>query len=606
MKKSIVRFLLAGVLLSSMFFFHFNDVSAASTNPPKHEMRASWISTVTNIDLKAGMNEADYTAWVKSTIKTLEEKNFNTVVFQVKPTADALYPSKLAPWSRYITGKGQGVDPGYDPLQIMLDTAHEHGMELHAWINPYRVTMASQSLDDLTDDNIAKKQPEWVVKHGSQYYLNPGIPGVQEYLVETVKELVENYDVDAVHMDDYFYPGKDFSDQATFEEFGGDFTDIGDWRRNNVSQLVSSINDNIKTIKPWVQFGISPSGIWRNSSDDPNGSDTQGGAPHYDALYADSLQWVREGSIDYLTPQIYWSRQLAIANYSILLDWWSEKVDTQAQVHPVNLYIGMADYKVNTNSNNDNTWYNPREIPEQILDNRANGKVKGQMHFTLRDILNNPIGYQDIVSEEIYPSKALAPATAWNGAEKPNKPNEVSAEKNGDSVTITIDNQNQTDAKKYVIYRFAGNKAGDYNNPENIVGVIYSKEGSITFTDQNIDPNQSYTYGVSSISYNGVESDEATVAYTDEPEEITSSTMLSTLENYQGELSEQVYRSLTLHLTSVGHFEQQQSATKVVKHMEGFKQLIDRQKDNQLISAELHDILSANADSLILKWRENK
>src|SRR5690606_30033211 len=167
MKKEIGKVLIIGVLLSTMFSTHVGSSFAASHVPPKYEMRASWISTVTNIDLKPGMNEAEYTKWVQSTVKTLEEKNFNTIVFQVKPTADALYPSKLAPWSRYITGKGQGIDPGYDPLQIMLDTAHEHGMELHAWINPYRVTMASQGLDDLTSDNIAKKHPDWVVKHGA-------------------------------------------------------------------------------------------------------------------------------------------------------------------------------------------------------------------------------------------------------------------------------------------------------------------------------------------------------------------------------------------------------------------------------------------------------
>ncbi|MBW8348024.1 family 10 glycosylhydrolase [Bacillus sp. IITD106] len=506
MKKEIGKALIIGILLSTMFSTHVGSSFAASHVPPKYEMRASWISTVTNIDLKPGMNEAEYTKWVQSTVKTLEEKNFNTIVFQVKPTADALYPSKLAPWSRYITGKGQGIDPGYDPLQIMLDTAHEHGMELHAWINPYRVTMASQGLDDLTSDNIAKKHPDWVVKHGAQYYLNPGIPGVQEYLVDAVKELVENYDVDAVHMDDYFYPGVNFEDEETFDKYGGDFTDIGDWRRNNVNQLVKAIYKNIKDIKPWVQFGISPSGIWRNIADDPNGSETDGGA-HYDNLFADSLQWIRDGSVDYLTPQIYWSRELAIANYSILLDWWSRQAETQALVHPINLYIGMADYKVNNNF--DTAWNNARELPEQILDNRANGIAKGQMHFTLRDILNNPIGYQDIISKEMYNTKTLTPATSWLGANEPKKPLDVSADQHGESITITIDNKKRTDAKKYVIYRFEGNNDGDYNNPENIAGIVYSKDGVTTFVDHDIDPNKRYTYGVTSISHTGVESNDA-------------------------------------------------------------------------------------------------
>lgn len=500
-----LKVILVGIPLSVLLFASFSPAQAA--NPaPKEEMRASWISTVTNIDMKPGMTEAEYTAWAQSTIQTLEKKNFNTVIFQVKPTSDALYPSKLAPWSTYITGKKQGTDPGFDPLQIMLDTAHEHGLELHAWINPYRVTMVSQGLEDLASNNIAIQHPEWVVKHGGQYYLDPGLPGVQAYLVDAVKELVANYDVDAVHMDDYFYPGVEFSDQETYEKYGSEFTDIGDWRRHNVSQLVEDINQNIKAIKPWVQFGISPSGIWRNQADDPTGSATNGNA-HYDQLFADSRQWIQEGSIDYITPQIYWSRQLAVASYSVLLDWWSKQVETQAFVHPVHLYIGMADYKVNNNF--DTAWENPRELPEQILDNRANKIAKGQMHFTLRDILKNALGYADIVEEEIYTAKSLTPATPWNGSNVPKKPINVDVDKQGNSVKIMINNKKRTDAKKYVIYRFEGNQTGDYQNPENIVGVTYDQNGTATFVDLDIDPGKRYTYGVTSISHTGVESKDA-------------------------------------------------------------------------------------------------
>ncbi|NME06129.1 family 10 glycosylhydrolase [Psychrobacillus sp. BL-248-WT-3] len=502
MNRRYFKAFIAVLLTFTLFFTSIETGSAVSTISPKVEMRASWISTVANIDLKPGMDEAAYTSWARSTIKELERKNFNTVVFQVKPTADALYPSELAPWSRYITGSKQGTNPGYDPLQIMLDTAHEHGMELHAWINPYRVTMANQKLEELAPNNIASIHPEWVVKHGTQYYLNPGIPGVQSYLIDAVKELVTNYDVDAVHMDDYFYPGVNFDDAATYAQYGADFNDIGDWRRNNVNELVQHINSNIKQIKPWVQFGISPSGIWRNSKDDPNGSETNGSA-HYDSLFADSRKWIQSGYIDYITPQVYWSRQLAIANYSVLLEWWSR----QTEGYPINLYIGMADYKVNANF--DTAWDNPYELPEQILDNRTNGKTMGQMHFTLRDILANKLGYADIVENEIYQSKSLTPPTPWNGAEEPKKPILVTAKNNGNSVQISIDNKKRKDARKYVIYRFEGNQAGDYNDPKNIVGVVFDQNGFAKFQDQNVDPNKRYTYGVTSISYTGVESKNA-------------------------------------------------------------------------------------------------
>lgn len=480
-------------------FLSNSELSHADNILAKHEMRASWISTVVNIDLAPGMNESEYRAWAETTIQKLERKNFNAIVFQVKPTADALYPSDLAPWSRYITGQAQGIDPGYDPLQIMLDTAHKYGLELHAWINPYRVTMASQGFDDLTDDNFAKKHPEWVVKYNQQLYFNPGVPEVQDYLIETVKELVTKYDVDAVHMDDYFYPGVDFDDSATFKEYGEGFEEIGDWRRHNVNQLVKHLNQNIKQIKPWVQFGISPSGIWRNQTEDPKGSATDGQA-HYDALFADSQHWIQEGSLDYITPQIYWSRGLAIASYSVLLDWWSKSVEP----YPVNLYIGMADYKVNNNF--DTEWNNVRELPDQILANRSNHEAQGQMHFTLRDINNNALGYSDIIDEELYNYKALTPAIPWNGSATPNQPESVTIEEQENGVGLTM-RSNEANVRKFVIYRFEDKEKIDYNDPANVIGVVYNKQDGVTFIDGKGEHEQSAIYGVTSISQTGIESE---------------------------------------------------------------------------------------------------
>lgn len=472
---------------------------------PKYEMRAAWISTVTNIDLEPGMDEKEYRNWVKSTVETLEQKNFNTIIFQVKPTADALYPSELAPWSKYITGKKQGTDPGYDPLEIMLEEAHAHGFELHAWINPYRVTMPSDSLEDLSEDNIAIQQPDWVVHHGSQYYLDPGIPGVQEYLVETVQELVENYDIDAVHMDDYFYPGPDFADEETYEEYGGEFDDIGDWRRDNVNQLVANINQAIKEKRNWVQFGISPSGIWRNKADDPTGSDTDGFA-HYDNLFADSRQWIINGSIDYITPQLYWSRSFDIANYTVLMEWWSNQVIEYAYNHPVNLYIGMADYKVN--NDDDSAWDNPREIVEQVLDNREHDGPDGQMHFTLGDILTNDIGYQDLVQEEAYDYKSLTPTHEWNGSDRSKHPTNVTLNEVEDGISISIDNKH-SDARKYAIYRFDESAETDYSDPENIVQIVYDQKNGANFVDTDANIEDEYTYGITAISATGIESDSA-------------------------------------------------------------------------------------------------
>jgi len=596
MKKSKrLTWLIMGVLLLSMFSFTSLNVSASTDedDSPKHEMRAAWISTVTNIDLQPGMDEAEYRAWVESTIEELERKNFNAVIFQVKPTSDALYPSELAPWSKYITGEEQGTDPGYDPLDIMLEITHDYGMELHAWINPYRVTMASDSLDDLHEDNIAVKHPEWVVHHGSQYYLDPGIPEVQDYLIETVEELVENYDVDAVHMDDYFYPGVDFDDEATYEEYGEDFADIGDWRRDNVNELVRNLNLSIKEIKSWVQFGISPSGIWRNVSEDPTGSETDGQG-HYDALFADSRYWIQEELIDYITPQIYWSRDLAIASYSVLLDWWSN----ETKDYDVNLYIGMADYKVNNNF--DEAWENPRELPEQILDNRNNGEVKGQMHFTLRDILANEIGYQDIIQEEIYNKKALTPAIPWNGSVAPEQPADVDLIREANGMTVNIEHGDE-DARKFAIYRSDIGETIDYHNPENIVGIVYNEGDSVSFLDEEVDSEHLYAYGVTSLSNTGVEGMDATKV--DEGNINQMKNRVGLLID-EGEITdESTARMIDMQLTAINHFAGTGKEDKAIKHMTNLKQMLDVMQDQELISAKAKSILQQYADYLLGGWQ---
>src|SRR5690625_6618084 len=264
-------------------------------------------------------------------------------------------------------------------------------------------------------------------------------------------------------MDDYFYPGVGFADDETFAEYGADFEDKDDWRRDNVGELVKNLNRSIKAIKPWVQFGISPSGIWRNVSEDPTGSETDGQG-HYDALFADSRHWIQEELIDYITPQIYWSRDLAIASYSVLLDWWSN----ETEAYDVNLYIGMADYKVDNNF--DEAWNNPYELPEQVVDSRHNGEIKGQMHFTLGDIFANRIGYGDIMEEEIYHRKALTPEIPWNGSEAPEKPAAIEITRQTQGVNLQIDPSN-ADTRKFVIYRSEVEEEIDYSDQRIMFGL---------------------------------------------------------------------------------------------------------------------------------------
>lgn len=485
---------------------------ATATSLQKNEMRAAWISSVSNIDMKAGMNQVQYTQWAQGTLDKLKAANYNAVIFQVKPLNDALYPSKLAPWSSYITGKKQGTNPGFDPLQIMLDEAHKRGLELHAWVNPYRVTMPSHALSDLAADNVARKNPSWVVKYGKQYYLNPGLPEVQNYLIATIEELVSNYDIDAVHMDDYFYPykikGETFPDQQTFKKYGGSFKKIEDWRRDNVNQLVKKVYASIYDIKPHVQYGISPFGIWRNKVQDATGSNTNG-MSNYDDLYADTRQWIKDGSIDYITPQIYWSRSHKVANYSVLLDWWGKEVQTYAKAHPVNLYIGMADYKVGNDA--DAAWKNKTELTSQVIANRANNNAQGQMHFSLRSMNNNALGYAANLKQQLYNTKALAPATIWKDPTVPMYPSNVNLSKESSGMKLTITDKNSTQSRKYVIYRFDGTKEGSYEDVKNIVDVVYNTEGHTIYVDTTANKRKVYTYGIKSLSATGVESKTAFV-----------------------------------------------------------------------------------------------
>ncbi|GLC88894.1 glycoside hydrolase family 10 protein [Lysinibacillus piscis] len=485
------------------------QTEAASTTQPKREMRAAWIPTVLNLDMKAGMNQEQYTTWARQTLDKLKASKFNAVIFQVRPTSDALYPSTLAPWSAYITGKAQGTNPGYDPLAIMVEETHKRGMELHAWMNPYRITMAGQALTSLSADNAAKKHPDWVVKYGKQYYFNPGLPEVQNYLIDTVKELVANYDIDAVHMDDYFYPYKiakeAFPDQAAYKKYGTSFKKVEDWRRDNVNQLVKNLYTAIKETKPHVQFGISPFGVWRNKSMDATGSDTRAGVNNYDDLYADTRAWIKAGTIDYIAPQIYWSRTLAVAKYGTLLDWWSREVQTYAQTHPVNLYIGLADYKVGADS--DTAWKDKMELPNQIIANRvAQAAAKGQMHFSLKNIQSNKLGYATIVEQQLYNYTALTPDTSWDDSTVPAMPTVVQVTKETAGRKINITDENRTQPRKYVIYRFNGLQEGSYEDPQNIVDVVYNTNGNTVFVDKTAFTKRAYTYGIKAVSAMGVES----------------------------------------------------------------------------------------------------
>jgi uncharacterized lipoprotein YddW (UPF0748 family) len=291
------------------------------------EFRGVWVATVANIDWPTSPTDP-YSKQKEDFIKLLDyyhSLNFNTVIVQIRAAGDALYPSRFAPWSRYLTGK-EGLKPqtNEDPLSWMILETHRRGMEFHAWLNPYRATMNLDTVS-LSPDHDFYKNRDWMVKYGSKYYYNPGLPEVRAHLINVIEEVVKNYLVDGIHFDDYFYPYKEngvkFNDGEAFEMYNMMDQSIEDWRRENVSLLIWEVSEAIKSQKPWVQFGVSPFGVWRNKDKDPLGSRTNASQTNFDDLYADVLSWMRYGWIDYLIPQIYWSMDYNLAPYRELVNW---------------------------------------------------------------------------------------------------------------------------------------------------------------------------------------------------------------------------------------------------------------------------------------------
>ena len=368
------------------------------------EFRGVWIASVVNINWPKTVGTGKDTEKIQKQefIRLLDEvveMNMNAVVVQIRPTADAFYPSSFEPWSKYLTGD-QGVAPGWDPLKFMVEESHKRGLEFHAWFNPYRITLKED--DTIIETHPAKKNPEWTFRYGGKLYYNPGVPEAMNYSIENIMEVVRNYDIDGVHMDDYFYPypvnGEKLSDWKTYLKYGKEFPIAADWRRNNVDNFIKILSEKIKDEKPQVQFGISPFGVWRNYEVDRSGSKTRAGITNYDTLYADTRKWIKEGWIDYIVPQIYWNRGFKVADYNVLVDWWANEVKET----DVKLYIGQAAYRVKS-------WKDPNELIDQVRYNRSVDGVGGSIYFSIDSLLDNPMKIKDNMKKTIYKERVEIP-----------------------------------------------------------------------------------------------------------------------------------------------------------------------------------------------------
>jgi uncharacterized lipoprotein YddW (UPF0748 family) len=341
--------------------------------------------------------------------------HLNAVILQVRPSADALYPSRLEPWSEYLTGRqGDPPKPFYDPLKFAIDEAHKRGLELHCWINPYRAESPAQK-GPLSRNHIARTNPELVKKYGSFLWMDPGEPKVQKRTLDVVRDLVKRYDLDGVHMDDYFYPypegGKDFPDDASFGRYvkhGGRLA-RDDWRRQNVNSLVHTMYTSIKREKKWVLFGISPFGIYRPGV--PAG--IHSGVDQYAELYADAKYWLNEGWCDYFSPQLYWAISAKAQSYPVLLRWWASENLKKRHLWPGN-YTGRTSPK-------SSNW-KPKEILDEIEVTRSTPGATGNVHFSMESFLKDYGGVADAIRGGPYAEPALPPASPWLASGAPEAP----------------------------------------------------------------------------------------------------------------------------------------------------------------------------------------
>ncbi|MGL5126231.1 MAG: glycoside hydrolase family 10 protein [Fusobacteriaceae bacterium] len=417
------------MILSSILFANTQKIKTVKykgenipvvTTFNKRELRAAWIASVLNINWKVKPIEEQKADYIKL-LDEIEKMNMNAVIVQIRPTADRFYSLVTdEPWSKYITGE-QGKNPGYDPLAFMIEEAHKRNLEFHAWFNPYRIT--AEKNQKISNSHPAKKNPKWVIKYDEQMYYDPGNPEARKFTQKIISDVVKNYDIDAVHMDDYFYPypvsknGKTlpFPDDISYKKSGSKLSK-DNWRRENVDTFIKEMSKMIKKTKPYVKFGISPFGVWRNESVDPTGSATKAGHSNYDSLYANTRKWIQLGWIDYITPQIYWDFGLKVAPYGTLSRWWAKEVKDATRTH---LYIGQGPYKLGL------AGWKQGELENQIKYNRMLPEIKGSMHYGIQNLVDNKENIKNNMKNDVYSKKSLIPVMPWLGGKTPEAPKNI-------------------------------------------------------------------------------------------------------------------------------------------------------------------------------------
>lgn len=468
MTRNLLYYVLATVIALSIFSSCASQKQKYTAHP-KREFRGAWLSTAWQSRYRT-MNPEQMKSYFTKAIEDLHKDGINAIIFQVRPYADAFYKSDLEPWSAFLTGT-QGVAPanGFDPLTFIIEECHKRNIELHAWLNPYRVSATAN--DVFARNHIYNKYPERFVTYGDKIYFDPGFPENRKFICDIVQDITKRYDVDAIHMDDYFYPypiaGQPFPDDASFAAFAKEqgFTENqrNAWRRNNVNLLISEIKDAIVVTKPWVRFGVSPFGIYRNKKNTPDGSGSEtNGLQNYDDLYADVKLWVEKGWVDYNLPQLYWEIGHKSADYSTLIDWWAKNNYKQQ------LYIGQDAVRTMKGI----APANKSQLHEKILLSRSYKEVHGNCFWPAYSLLDNVQGISDSLRNNYHKYPALIPAYTHMHDKRPNTVENLREEYTATAHLLRWDsnaNKNNPETAHYfVIYRSG---KGGTDNAENIVAI---------------------------------------------------------------------------------------------------------------------------------------
>lgn len=467
------------VLFSTIIIVLTMAWSHAQTYSPKREFRGAWIQCVNG--QFQGLPTTAIQQKLITQLDVMQKAGINAIIFQVRAEADALYPSPYEPWSRFLTGtQGLAPNPMWDPLQFMIDECHKRGMELHAWINPYRAQ--TKGTINLSPKHPYFSNPNLFIKYAGQMYFDPGNPESEKYILKIISDIVSRYDIDALHMDDYFYPyptdGQTFPDDISFAAFGRGFARKADWRRDNVNILIKHIHETVRSIKPWVKFGISPFGIYRNLKSDPNGSKTNG-LQNYDDLYADVLLWVNNGWIDYNIPQIYWEIGHPAADYETLIRWW----DRHAAHRP--LYIGQD--IIRTVSKPDLIRPEQNQIQAKYNLQRTMRHVQGSCQWYSTAFVADEGNYRTVLENSYHRYPALVPTSPFIDDKAPKKVKRLKPVWTADGYilfwTAPKAKQEMDRAVQYVIYRFANNEKINLNDVSKIITITRNTFYKLPYED---------------------------------------------------------------------------------------------------------------------------